>query len=455
MLIAKLRPFLQPLLLAYVFLLPLRRLLYLPVVNAKIQPTELVFLFLGPLALVVWGASLWRGATASASLPAGSPPGERVKSPCGRLLSLVRDYLGPGTDHFTGWLLGYLLLLTAATLLAGDLGGYLELAGRWYLLLLFLVVVAYVREQGAAGLALLLRAWTLGVVVMGALAYLGYGLALGGVITRLVVVYENYPYFGTVYRASGVCGGPTALVLLSILPLTYAWRRWRTGQGSPWLLLFFAPILLLTFSKEVVLLALALLVVDDWWQDRKWLRPLAILTVALVYWLGTHYLLQPAQAFAGSYLDGEEFTSGKVVWQGDAWQVLETSYTAIKKAALAIAAEHPWLGVGADQFPEYLPAAKAAGIYPAHLPDYIPHSTWFGALVEAGVPGLLAVIGMAVSFRRQLVRLPATDLNRCLTAFFVVLAIGAMSMDLLHLRFLWVPAGMVLGHHNSPARAAA
>ncbi|MFK8165207.1 MAG: O-antigen ligase family protein [Lewinella sp.] len=360
----------------------------------------------------------------------------------------------PRFDWFFGGLLVYLLALTGSSFESGEIGSYLEVLGRWYLLLLLLIVIWYTRECGVAGQVAIIRAWTWGVIVMGALAYLGYGLALSGTITRLVIVYENYPYFGTVYRSSGVCGGPTALVILSILPLSYAWRRWRNGEGTPWLLVFLLPILLLSFSKEIILLGLAIFLVDDFVLHRRWLRYVGVAAIASVYWFGTHYIVQPLQEHTGSYLDGEEFTSGVVVWQGEYLQLLETSYTALKKAAISVGKDHPFWGVGADQFSTYLPAKKAAGIYPEHLPNYIPHSTWFGAIAEAGFIGLFGVLVMVCSVSRRIYQSPKLDVDLCLKSYFIIFAIGAMSMDLLELRFIWIPIGMVLGRQLANHQSA-
>jgi hypothetical protein len=258
-------------------------------------------------------------------------------------------------------------------------------------------------------------------------------------------VYENYPYFGTVFRASGVCGGPTALVVISLLPLTVCWQKWRSGEGKPCLLLFFAPILLLTFSKEILLLVLAFFLVDQAVRRRKILWVAGLVAGALMYWFGTHYIVQPVQEFSGSYLEGAEYSSGKIVWRGEHFQLLETSYTAIKKAAWSVMTEHPLVGVGADQFPAYLPGEKAKGVYPEHLPDYIPHSTWFGAMAETGVLGFMFLLSMVIGIVSLLITNFKKGQLLPLVSFFIVFGIGAMSMDLLHLRFVWVPAGILLG----------
>ena len=81
-------------------------------------------------------------------------------------------------------------------------------------------------------------------------------------------------------------------------------------------------------------------------------------------------------------------------------QIVETTYTTLKRANWRIALSHPVIGVGPGQSNTYLPGLKAAGIYPAHLPNYDPHSTWMGAFSETGLVGLATLIAMVAAWQR-------------------------------------------------------
>ena len=245
-------------LLAYAFLLPLRRLFFLPALGSRLQLTELCFLLVAPPALYV-----------------------------------LRGTLRPGRGLLLTGLLAYLLVLSLATLLGPPPPDWTELLGRYYLLAVLLLFTAYVRHTGGGGQHRVLRAWTLGLYVMGGLAYLGYGLALAGIATPLVSYYPDYPYFGTLYRATGTAGGATALVALSLLPFTYAYRQWRLGGALPGLLPFLLPLFLLTFSKEVLLVGIACLLVEPTLILRRVLRASLLVTLSLTYWLSTHLMVQP------------------------------------------------------------------------------------------------------------------------------------------------------------------
>ena len=407
-------------LLAYACLLPLRRLYFLPLVSSRLQLTEVCFLLFAPLALH--------------DLPIRLPA---------RVIFPLLTYLV------------YLIALSLATAMGDTPPDWLELLGRYYLLAVLALFAAYVSRTGQRGQQKIIAAWTVGLYVMGSFTYLGYALYLAGTLTPLVSYYEDYPYFGTVYRAVGTAGGATALVALSILPCTYAYRLWRSVGTPPWILLFLFPLLLLTFSKEMLLLLLALVIVEPWFSKRLVLRGAVLLGLTVIYGLTTHLLIQPVSA----ELTDQVYDSERVVWEATDYRIVETSYTALKRAALSVAADHPLIGVGADGFPDQLPAKKREGVYPAHLPEYIPHSTWFGTLAEVGILGLTALIFFVVGLGKLAVdnvRGTGGTTDLCLLAYLSALLVGSLSMDLLHLRFFWVPVAMVLGaslHYQSRQRA--
>ena len=412
------------LLLVYTVLLPLRRLYFVDVLGPRVQLTELVFLLLGPLLLLT---------------------AKRVGS-----VSALRPV-------FVGLLI-YLGALSWSTLAGG--GGVrelVELAGRYYLLLLFVGATGLLVEW-REGPERVLLAWRYGVCLLALSAYVGVGLALAGWLTPLVEVYENYPYFGTLFRVRGVAGGATAFVALCIPVVVDDWLRYlRRESRWPWLIIVLSPVLLLTFSKELVLLVIALLVATPAVRARVWLMRCAVVTAALFYWSVTHYLIQSSAGLTNTAAETEVYSSGHLTWQGPRWRLLETSYLSLKRAALVIGAEHPLVGVGADGFPKQLPELKARGVYPTHLPDYIPHSTWFGTWAEAGGIGLLGLLILCAALGRTAVKLTRNSSPLATSWVPVVsllaLGVGSINMDLMHLRFTWLLAALLLGMAAMQTRA--
>lgn len=407
------------LLMAYFFFVPFVRLFFFPVVSAKVQPTELVFLCLFPLAVYHYGRKL---------LPAS------------RNLLFVAGF--------------YLSANLVSAINAGTLNAILEALGRGYLLALALLIAQYVKagEDGNRRAEELVIAWSAGALLMAVISAIGYIAALNGVLNRTVLVYENYPYFGTMLRASGLTGGANSVVYVCLLPLLYYYRKIRRG-GKGWgLLLLLFGICLATISKDLVLIFLGCFLVDPWViRKAKQLRPLAVAGTALVLWFGTHFIVQRPVEVTGSYLEGTSYTSEKILWQGNDLQLLETSYLALKNAGVSVGSKHPLVGVGPGQFNGYLPEEKALGNYPAHLPEYDPHSTWIGAFSETGILGLAStIILFVVLYRLAVGRMEtglwyANDYVLPLGVSLLIFLIASVSLDIMNFRFVWAPIGILLG----------
>lgn len=391
----------------------------LPVVDAKIQPTELVFLLLAPLAIWTYGTSLW-----------------------------PRDvFLRIGLGAYLG-----ANVLSAA--LSQNLSAGLEALGRIYLVLLALIVARYVADAPVERGRKLLDWFLYGTALLALCTYAGYAWALGGELNSMVQVYGNYPYLGTVLRAKGFTAGAGMLIIVLLLPTLYAWRGWRSGRLRIWWFVLLLPLAGLTFAKEVLLLGLGLLLIDPWVQQffsgrGRRMRGFVVAAVAITFWLGTHFIVQDRQPFEDSDLYGTNYTAGTLVWEGKDKQVVQTSYLELKKAALSVTAQHPVLGVGPGQFGRALPAEKAAGRYPANLPDYDPHSTWLGALAETGIFGFIGLLLLVAAFWQLLRTIPPgtfpNDVLLSILLFLLLTAIMSVSKDVMNFRFIWFGLGILLG----------
>ena len=400
--------------LLYVICLPLRQLPGVPWSHPKFHLTELIFLLFAPACL--WVAR--------------------------------RNFITRRYTPYASFLI-YLGALSLSTVIAREWGGFTELAGRFYLLVVGLIMAWYVRCKGFPGLHRLLRAYQTGIWLLGISAVLGLILLLFGRPTVLVNYYENFPYFGSLYRVIGTSRGATPFALLSIPAAAYAWHVWRHKGPFPWLIVLFLPLWVLSFSKEVILVVPALVLVEPTVRRRPALIVAGVAVITALYLFSTHFIVQRVQEVAGTVLAREEYTSGRVVGRAGGLQMLETTYTSLKRAAWIMFRENWLLGVGADQFHERLPELAARGLYPAHLPDYNPHSTWFGALAQSGLVGFFGLLSFAVILYRRLANLgknlSADDPMWIVLGGLLAWLIASLSFDLLHLRFVWVYIGLTVG----------
>lgn len=404
----------ERLLLLYLFLSPFNRVFNLPWVEFKIQPTEFLFLLLFP----VWHAAFrWKW----------TPP---------RLLALpIGIYL-------------FINLISAAH--SRQISAVLEALGRVYLVVLFGIIVAYIREKKEEGLEKAARAWLYGSLLTALLSLLGYAAASLGYENASVRFYENYPYLGDAIRAAGFTGSPKMLFFVLLFPTLYAWLKGRRGEIS-WLvfsILIFA--LTLTLAKELLIFALGLVLIDPKSQHwpRSWKIGLSI-SFALIFWLGTHYVILFQQPIEKSYLADANYTSQEVILEIKGLQVVETSYIAIKKANWIMGLRHFWLGVGQGESGKYLPEMQEEGVYPSHLPAYDPHSSWMGAFSETGFLGFLSLLLLIGSFAWSFNLLSEKSQYQPVTLsaliFLLVILICSAGFDAMNLRPLWIALGLTAG----------
>ena len=405
-------------LLLYTALLPLRRLEFLPVLEylgPVIHLTEVVFLFCAPMLI-------WR----------------------------VNLQLLPKVEAFVLGTLALLLVLTYSTLRAGHSHSYFELLGRYYLIGVFVCFYWATRKVGPAFLEEVFRWWRFGAWGLIILAYLGYPLAFLG-WEGLVWVYYDYPYFGTVYRASAAAGGATALMLVTWLPWLYDYWRYRKTGERPWFFLICLPLYVLTLSKEVLVAIIILLAMERVFTRARLWHYVTAGVLFVAYNFSTHYLIQGRQDISNTIFATAEYSPGKIAYRMGNIQLLETTYVSLKRTALWQAARHPVFGIGADQFQQQLQDERPTEVYPVHLPPYGPHCTWLGTSAEAGYTGLMALLIMVHGlFRKLHTNLRsgpqrALPYNQCLTVLWLGLAVASINGDFLHLQYIWVPLALVMG----------
>lgn len=287
----------DPLILGFVFLSPFTALLNLPYFAARVQPTELVFLLLLPFAV----GAYWRA-----------------------LVPSIR------------WQVifaAYLLANLCAAVVSGEHDAVLESLGRDYLIVVAAVVAAYVSSHGAVGRRSVALAWAYGGVLLAAISLAGYGLALAGYENSTVKEFANYPYLGSVKRAAGLTTTPGMLTIVLAFPILWLWTtddvpKWRRTM---WALVSLAA--LLSLSKEIALIALGLVLLDPRFERRfaRWKTALAM-TAAVVLWTGTHFLIVTSAPVHESYLAGTPYTSEHVDFTYGKVQIVETTYSALKRA---------------------------------------------------------------------------------------------------------------------------
>ncbi len=153
----------------------------------------------------------------------------------------------------------------------------------------------------------------------------------------------------------------------------------------------------------------------------------------------------PDHDFLGPHGTGEE----GVIRVHYAW----VSYGIFKRLALEAWRRHPWIGMGLGEFPTVVVQAFNEGrIHAYYAGGAHPHNTWLGAMAESGLIGLTGLLSFWVVLLWEFVsrgaQRHATSVEawrwRAPLAGLVGLLINSLHVDVMHFRFLWVGAALLL-----------
>jgi hypothetical protein len=128
-------------------------------------------------------------------------------------------------------------------------------------------------------------------------------------------------------------------------------------------------------------------------------------------------------------------------------------YLEAKRAAIAVFADHPLLGVGEQRFGERAKADFAARhrLRPTELPGVYtePHCTYLGAAAVSGIPGLAAVLFLVWAIARAGRRIGGRSPEAAAAGVYLAAVVGfliiGINIDLLESRTFWLALALLLG----------
>lgn len=400
---------------AYVSLMPFTRIWNFGALGSHIQPTEIIFIILFFYSLLAFYPT-WQALYNKWSLP----------------LSL------------------YALANVASAINSMEWSSILESLGRVYLCLLFFVTLYCLQKQDASyWVQQLGKAIVGGSVAMVMFCIIGYVAIWFGISNPTVHLFNDYPYLGTIGRLAGFTSGPGMLVFVLMPGFFWVWNEYRQKSRGISLPILLGSVLLLTFAKELLLVVLGLFIIESqYFKLTKQIFIGIVGAIAFIYWMGTHTVMLRKPDVTHAHLYETEYVGDAILAQGNEFNLVETCYLALKQANWQVGLDHFWLGVGPGRSNQYLEGLKSEGLYPAHLPNYDPHSTWMGAFSETGILGLCALLWLSVVAIRHIyltrVNWQSNPLARVMVVFLFLLLIASISVDMMNFRQLWVALGIVV-----------
>lgn len=401
----------------------------LPVAGQKIQLTEMVFLLFAPFLFSSFLKLKSTGNLRDLLLPRGG--GRRVD------------------------ILPFILLAAVflSALAAGQSTAWFEFAGLVYLVALHWAVrlaawpeadfQKWIKWMGGAAAVTTLASLLL--------HYSGLEQAFGWELTD----QKYLPGFGMLARAEGLTMSPNQLADILVLALiVHQAHLFYDAKKSwdKWTLLLLAGAVC-TFSKMLLLLVAGLLLLPVFLKKSGRYRTTHVVLASgfiLFFLINTHILWLSARDLNALQSQPQSYVGEAVFFQNEKGSLVGTTYLDLKISALRAVAQHPVFGIGGGNFIYHVGEEQKAGLYPANLPAFDPHSTIFGLPAEQGLIVFLVFCGWIFYLFRLFWKTNLADfedrksLVAGLTIYFTLWLINCLAMDTLNARHFWLALGAFL-----------
>ncbi len=341
----------------------------------------------------------------------------------------------------------YLVFDLTSSILSHQASAILESAGRFYLLALFTILSyhfsLYNIKVLVGKLTYVLLLSSAAIIV---LAICGYMQAFTKGCSPYIYIAHDYPYFGSMYRLIGPTIYPTMLISSLTFIILFLIGVQKNAESKLWVNIILALLFicaLLTLSKSLVLLVFAVIifVLKSFMLLTKRFLIFTTIVFTVVMVLFTHCILVRKSSPQAESLKSTIFTSNRVIFQNDKYVVLEANYLAVKRAAIHMVIEHPFFGIGTGNFNTALLLYKTKGLFPKKLPNFDPHSTYLGILVENGLFAeimLLVLLGFVLKEFIKREDLLTDNFLLALFMIYLIFLIEGIATDIFNFRHLWL-----------------
>jgi hypothetical protein len=276
--------------------------------------------------------------------------------------------------------------------------------------------------------------------------------------TNIFSYFENYPYFGSVFRLQGFNTHPNMLANILIISNLFLFNSIKNDGKYDWFkitaILLSCFLLFLTFSKSLNIYFISLFIIFlNYINIRKrYIFSIYILMVILNIFF-THVIIAPSSTSLKNSLINTNFTSDKLLYEDKNFSIIETGYLNLKKIEIQVIRKNFFFGVGNGLFNQELNYYKEIKEYPVKLPNFDPHCTYLGFFSENGFfATIILIIFLSYIFYLFYINNINNDYNFILLVIFISFLIEAISTDILNYRHFWFFLAIILAFLNNKSK---
>ena len=349
-------------------------------------------------------------------------------------------------------LMFYLVVIFITSLFAVNSKPFFEFFGSTYLFINYFLIKNFIIFFKDSIPDFIYKA----ILWMGLLAAF-FGI-IGTILTYIKIenslgfIYVRYPYFGDIIRAKGFTSSPHMLASILNVSILFSITHFFFGQKRNMLQLIAICIMLLayllTFAKIVVLLLIGIIFIFILKgknrflpKPRKWFLLFCSMCLLIVYIMGTHFIIINKNNSELELIKKERFNSGETIYENNNFYIFPTTYTVLKKSSIYLGKKNLFTGIGAGNHGLYFHDLKKQGMFPKQILNYDPHSSYFGSFAELGILGLISVLYLFFIIKKisfLIMKNKPGIIEISLISCLLIFSLEAISADILNFRHFWV-----------------
>ena len=316
----------------------------------------------------------------------------------------------------------------------------LQVTSTLYLISLYFLISKVLIPNNSKKLNLMLRYGSaIGFWLMIAVGVIGFWVHYLFGVKNFVLIYDDYPYFGNVFRVKGFSYSPN--IYISLLCFFTCIKHY-SEKLKWWHILLVFVLAIATLTKEALILIAILLVFSVQIINlNKKLLFIPVLLAGLLYLVFSWFVISFNNKEFAIHGNVKRVTSVSPVYSNSDFEIYSTTYFSLFKTGIIMFKDNPVTGVGLGNFSKELINYSNSGIYPEHYEKYDPHDSYFGIASQLGILYLIFIVFFIYSL------IKTTNYSSAISYFplsilLIYFMFESLSIGSFHFRHYYVFFGM-------------
>jgi len=399
----------------YIIAIPFQKIIWLSIVNDKIQIPEIIFVILILLFIPKLKWANWKNI---------------------KMTALDKAIM-------LWFLIGIINLI-----IHFNVTTFLELSGQFYLFCLyFLIQFIFFNSQAKEIELFLAKAFITQLAIIIITLFIGLTLLTQDINIGVFQIFYSYPYFGDLYRLKVLTNEPVMLVSILSIPfwiitaiINGKIKTNSINKRALILLIIIIGLMLLgTYGKSLpFILAILILYFNTLVKNKKIIFVSLFASFLIISSILLTHIIVTQKPFREKEVYGLAIPFLKI----DNYYLYKSWYFVQKDNALKEFIEHPYFGCGGGNLLNVINLKYKKMEETISRPAYDPLSTYTGILAEYGISGFLTLLFLMFTIYKEVVRLPDSNgLKWIFICSFSYFMLEAISTDIQNFRHLWILLG--------------